>query len=149
MFDIKDLKPSRTGRYEQGLIKNTACKKIFPSLRNQPIIFRSSWERKLVSWFESNKDVKYWGSECVGIPYTYIDNQIHHYYPDFFVQMVDGTCIMIEVKPKNQTIKPLAESGYAHDTWVKNLCKWKAAKKYCQDRNIKFQILTENTIERL
>lgn len=149
MFTIKELKPNKNGRYEQGLIKNTACKKIFPSLKNQPIIFRSSWERKLVSWFESNKDVKYWGSECVSIPYTYIDNQTHHYFPDFFVQMVDGSCIMIEVKPKNQTVKPLVESSYAHDTWVKNLCKWKAAKKFCQDRNIKFQILTENTIARL
>lgn len=102
-----------------------------------------------MSWLESNKDVKYWGSECVSIPYTYIDKQTHHYYPDFFVQMEDGTYIMIEVKPKNQTIKPSTDVGYAHDTWVKNLCKWKAAKKFCQDRNIKFQILTENTIERL
>lgn len=147
--DIKQLKPTKYGRYEQGYINNSACKKLFPSLRNQPIIFRSSYERKLVTWFESNENVKYWGSECVKIPYMYIDKCMHTYYPDYFVQMTDGSYIMIEVKPKSQTVKPKEDDNWAYNTYIKNLCKWKAAKKYCEDRNIKFQILTEKTIEKL
>lgn len=149
MHDIKQLRPQAYGKYQQGYIKASACKKLFPSLKHQPIIFRSSYERKFVYWLESNEDVKYWGSECVSIPYTYIDNQTHIYYPDYFVEMVNGDKILIEVKPKNQTIRPVNESGYAWDMWIKNMCKWKAAKKFCEDRNIKFQILTEQTIERL
>lgn len=149
MHDIKELKPKKYGRYQQGYIKNSACKKLFPSLKQQPIIFRSSYERKLVYWFESNPDVKYWGSECISIPYMYTDQHMHTYYPDYYVEMKNGDRILIEVKPKNQTIKPDEGNTYAYETWIKNMCKWKAAKKFCEDRNIKFQILTEQTIAHL
>ena len=149
MHNIKELRPQTYSRFQQGYIKNDACKKLFPSLRKQPIIFRSSYERKFVYWLESNKNVKHWGSECVSVPYMYIDGVVHTYYPDYFVEMENGDKILVEIKPKNQTIKPLTESGYVYDMWVKNMCKWKAAKKFCEDRNIKFQIITEQTIERL
>lgn len=149
MHNIKELKPQTYSRYQQGYIKASACKKLFPSLRHQPIIFRSSYERKFVYWLESNKNVRYWGSECVAIPYIYIDQQQHTYYPDYFVEMNSGEKILVEIKPKNQTTKPLTESGYAYDTWIKNMCKWKAAKKFCDDRSIKFQIITEDTISKL
>ncbi len=149
MHNIKELKPKMNGRYEQGYVKNSACKKLLPSLRNQPIIFRSSYERKFIYWLESNDDVAYWGSECIGIPYMYIDHYTHTYYPDYYVIMTNGDKILVEIKPKNQTIKPTNESSYAWNMYIKNMCKWKAAKKYCEDRNIKFQILTEDTINKL
>ena len=146
---IKQLKPSKHSRYEQGYINPTACKKLFDSQRTEPIIFRSSYERRFVNWLESNPNVKHWGSECVRIPYTYVDNQTHGYYPDYVVEMQNGDVILIEIKPKNQTIKPDVENTWAYDTYMRNMCKWKAAKKYCEDRKLKFQILTEDTIMKL
>ncbi len=149
MRNIKELKPDKNSRYQQGYIKVSACKKLFPSLYHQPIIFRSSYEKKFIQWLESNPNVHYWGSECIKIPYSYIDNQIHNYYPDYYVEMTDGSKIVVEIKPKNQTIKPNEDNNWAYRTWIKNTCKWKAAKKFCEERNMQFQILTENTISRL
>ena len=39
--------------------------------------------------------------------------------------------------------------AWAHNEWVKNNCKWKAAQEYCQMRGLKFKILTEKTIKQL
>ena len=60
--------------------------------------------------------------------------------------------ILIEIKPKKQTIKPemkkkskktfLTESY----TFMVNEAKWTSAKKYCQENDIKFQILTEDEL---
>ena len=61
--DIKQLKPQVDGRYYQGHINPASCKKLFPSQSNQPIIFRSSYERSFINWLESNPNVKAWGSE--------------------------------------------------------------------------------------
>ena len=81
-MDIKQLKPSKKSRYNQGYINPTSCKKLFPTMVKQEIIYRSSYEKKFITWLESNKSVKYWGSECLKIPYLYIDGKMHNYYPD-------------------------------------------------------------------
>ena len=63
----KHLKPKKNGRFQQGYINPNSCKKLFESVKNQPIIYRSSWEKRFIYWCESNKNVKYWGSECTCI----------------------------------------------------------------------------------
>ena len=68
--DIKNLKPQKHSRYDQGYINPSTCKKVFESQIGKPIIFRSSLERKFVSWCESTKSVIRWGSECIQVPYT-------------------------------------------------------------------------------
>lgn len=147
--DIKQLKPKLNGRYQQGYIRTSACNKLFNSQKTQPVIYRSSYEKRFISWLETNPKVKKWGSECAPIPYMYIDGHMHNYYPDFIVEMTNGDVLVIEIKPFNQTIKPDEADDYAYNTYVKNMCKWQAAKKFCDDRNMKFQIVTERTISRL
>ena len=149
MINIKQFKPNKRGRYEQGYINPSSCKKLFKSQSNEPIIFRSSYERTFVYWLESCKEVKQWASECIKIPYEYIDGKIHNYYPDYVVEMVNGDKIVIEIKPKNQTIRPVNENSKSYEMYIKNMCKWKAAKRYCEANGCKFQILTEDTISRL
>lgn len=146
---IKQFKPNKRSRYEQGYINPSSCKKLFKSQSNEPIIFRSSYERTFVYWLESCKDVKQWGSECLEIRYKYIDGKTHRYYPDYVVEMMNGNKLVIEIKPKNQTVKPLNENSSAFEMYVKNMCKWKAAKQFCESNGLKFQILTEETISRL
>lgn len=148
-MNIKSLKPNRSARTQQGYLNPKSCKKLFPGLTNELIIFRSNWERKYAYWCESNKNVKYWGSECITIPYTYVNGTTHTYNPDFVVEMMDGTKFIIEIKPKNQCVRPLNENGWLWDAYKKNMCKWVAAKKFCDDRGFKFKILTEETISKM
>lgn len=150
MNNIKQLKPSKQSRYEQGYVNLKSCKKIFPQLKQEKVIYRSSYEKYFIIWLESCKKVKYWGSECLCIPYTSaIDGKIHHYYPDYFIELEDGTGVVVEVKPFNQTQKPINENSYAHKEYVKNISKWKAAQEFCNKKGYQFKIITEKTIDKL
>lgn len=146
-MNIKCLKPSKKSRYQQGYINPQSCKKLIDY--SKPIIFRSSYEKKFVHWLESSSQVVRWGSECLCIPYTYIDGQIHKYYPDYYLETVDGNRIVVEIKPFNQTQAPIQENSWAQKEWVKNTCKWRAAQEFCEARGLQFKILTENTISKL
>ena len=148
--NIKSLKPNRAGRYNQGYIDPSTCKKLFPQMKHESIIYRSSYEKKFISWLENNPAVKYWGSECIKIPYYYVvDQKTHSYYPDYFLQMQDGTCIVIEIKPSSQTVKPVNENSWNNREYVKNMCKWKAATEFCKAKGYKFKVLTEKTINKI
>lgn len=75
------------------------------------IIYRSSWELKLMMHLDAHPDVVEWSSEEVVIPYVSpIDRKRHRYFVDFFVKRKgrDGKLesILIEVKPKAQTTPP-------------------------------------------
>ncbi len=148
-MNIKDLKPQAHGRHQQGYLDPRSCKKLFPGISNDLITFRSSWERKYAYYCESNPNIKHWGSECIQIPYILYDGTQHTYYPDFLIETVDGTKIVVEIKPSAECRRPINENGYLWNAYTKNMCKWAAAKKFCQDRNMQFRILTEQTINKL
>lgn len=147
--NIKQLKPRRDGRYEQGYINQESCKKLFPQMKFDKIIYRSSYEKKFIYWLENNPSVKHWGSECLKIPYLYIDGKTHSYYPDYFVEMHDGTCMVVEIKPSSQTLKPLNENCWAYNAYVKNMCKWKATMEFCKSKGYQFKVITEKTIKNI
>ena len=147
---IKQLKPRKQGRYKQGYINPLSCKKLFPGLKHDKIIYRSSYEKTFIQWLEQSNKIKFWGSECIKIPYiSTIDKKTHNYYPDYFVETTDGECYVIEVKPYNQTKKPVNENGWAAKEYVRNSCKWRAALEYCDYKGFKFKIITERTINLL
>ena len=96
-----------------------------------------------------------WGSEEVIIPYrSPIDGKPHRYYPDFYIKVREKSGkiskYIIEIKPKKQTKPPYGKdkrtSAYkrAALTFAKNRAKWDAAEDYCDDRQMKFLILTED-----
>ena len=145
-MDIKQLRPSRKSKYKQGYVRPDSCKKYFGS---GPIIYRSSYERKFIVWLESNKRVARWTSEAISIPYKYIDGKIHRYYPDYYVEMVDGRKFIIEIKPYNQTHPPVNDNLYANREWSKNVRKWDSARQFCKEHGLEFQIIIENTINKL
>ena len=59
---------------------------------------------------------------------------------------------MIEVKPKKQTRPPKTPKRktksylYECKTYAVNQAKWKAAVEFCEDRRIKFKIITEDEL---
>ena len=121
------------------------------------IIYRSSWELKLMRYLDSHSDVIKWASEEFSIPYVSpIDGKVHRYFPDFLVKKrnINQTIetVVIEVKPKIQTTAPTvqkkANKRYIREvyTWGVNSAKWEAAKRYCDHREWKFVIMTEHEL---
>jgi hypothetical protein len=119
------------------------------------IIYRSSWECKVMSWLDKNDDILSWASEEVIVPYiSPVDNRYHRYFPDFIVKVKNKTggsrTMMLEVKPKKQTMEPQKKKRVTKQyisevvTWGVNQAKWKAAEEYCLDRGWEFKILTED-----
>lgn len=148
--NIKHLKPIKNGRYQQGYVDSNSCKKLFPQMKHDKIIYRSSYEKKFISWLENSPSVKYWGSECIKIPYFYIgDQKTHTYYPDYFIEMTDGRCVVVEIKPSAQTKRPVNENTWVGREYIKNMCKWKATKEFCVKKGYEFKILTERTINNI
>ena len=146
--NIKQLKPKKHGRTQQGYIDRKKCQKLFESTKSEPIIFRSSWERVFIEWCETSPMVEKWGSECCKIKYD-INGEHHTYYPDFVLQMKGGEIWVVEIKPLNETKKPLKPNSYAWNTYCKNMYKWRAAKEFCESHGWKFKIFTEVTIKNL
>jgi hypothetical protein len=119
------------------------------------IIYRSSWECKVMSWLDRNGDVISWASEELIIPYVSpVDNRVHRYFPDFLVKVKtkDGKIktMLLEIKPKKQTLPPEPRKRVTKQyvtevaTWGVNQAKWKAAQEYCLDRSWEFKIITED-----
>lgn len=121
------------------------------------VIFRSSWEKRLMIFFDTHESIISWSSEELAIPYFWeLDGKIHRYFPDFLVTMKTRQGIvrmMLEVKPYSQTIEPKKTSRKREKTFLmeveaytKNLAKWKAAERYCQERGWLFRIITEKEL---
>jgi len=124
------------------------------------IIYRSSWELKLMIYLDEHSDIVKWSSEEFVIPYkSPIDGKRHRYFPDFWIKKKNGRCVMIEVKPAAQTKPPNpknknnTKSGrpsrrYLNEvkTYGINEAKWKAAYAYCRDRKWDFKIMTEKEL---
>jgi|TARA_R100000750_G_C2295950_1_gene76838 hypothetical protein len=119
------------------------------------ITYRSLWERKFMVYCDSSAAIIEWGSEEIIIPYlSPKDGRVHRYFPDFYIKVKqsDGTIkkMIIEVKPKVQTKPPPAVTRKTRK-WLKevktygvNVAKWKSAKKWCEDNDMEFKILTED-----
>jgi hypothetical protein len=107
-----------------------------------------------MDWCDTNKSVISWGSEEVVIPYVSpIDNRMHRYFVDFYVEAYDNSgkkqIYLLEVKPKGQTQEPVPSKRktkrYINEvfTWGVNQAKWKAAEEYCNNKGWTFRLITE------
>lgn len=144
-------KPSKTSRYKQGyFIPNNPEKYIGPA--NTPIVYRSGWEFRLMKWFDQNKNIKFWNSESIAVPYFWeVDQKMHKYYVDFLAKMIlkDGSerVYAIEVKPKAQMEPPKTRNKKRlveeMATYTKNQAKWKAAKEFFAQKGAIFIVINE------
>ena len=101
-------------------------------------------------YLDNHPDILQWNSEEIVIPYrSPVDGRMHRYFPDFLVKTKDVTMI-IEIKPKKQTIPPKKPKKVSRQslnevmTWGVNEAKWKAAQEYCKDRLWQFRVFTED-----
>ena len=133
--------------YYQGKFKPKNKSKYKGDVNN--IIYRSSWELQVLKWCDINDTVLSYSSEEVVVPYFFdVDKQVHRYFVDFKINLVDGRTLLIEVKPERETIPPqgqrrtkrLMEEALGY---IKNVNKWQAAEEYAKDRGWEFHIWTE------
>mgnify|MGYP003442065282 FL=1 len=130
------------------------------------IIYRSGWEARFFQLMDENKDVVWWQSEEVIVPYRDpLDGKIHRYFPDVVYQtIVEGVpkTIMVEIKPHAQTLPPnpanrnKTKTGRVSTRFLnevkrygKNDAKWKAAEQFCATRGWIFSKLTERDLKAL
>ncbi|HCC73140.1 MAG TPA: head completion protein [Methylophilaceae bacterium] len=120
------------------------------------IIFRSTWELRVMKYLDTNNSVIWWASEELPIPYySPVDKKMHRYFPDFItrVKTKDGSekTYILEVKPESQTKlrEPKRKSKQFLNeamTYAVNQAKWKAATEFCLDHNWIFKIITEKEL---
>lgn len=118
------------------------------------IIYRSTWERRVMSWLDETENIVEWCSEELIIPYrSPVDGKVHRYFPDFLVKVKqkDDTIrvMVLEIKPYKQTKEPVKKSRVTKQyitevvTYGINQAKWAAATEFCADRGWQFKVLTE------
>lgn len=120
------------------------------------IIYRSSWEVRVMKYLDEHPNVIWWASEELAIPYKNpIDQKVHRYFPDFIVKIKrkDGTVMtyILEVKPDAQTKMPVKKKKtqrYINEaaTYAINQEKWRAADIFCQEHGWQFKIITEKEL---
>jgi hypothetical protein len=155
MVDIKKVKPS--GDHKSGKYAPRNPDKYIGDIHN--IIYRSSWEYRFCIYCDTNDSILKWSSEPVAIDYyNPLDKKDHKYNVDFYikVQREDQTeqDWIIEIKPENQTKKPIYEGvntlaklkSYNRNMqiWITNQAKFKAAKIWAEKRGYKFGVVDEN-----
>ena len=139
----------------KGRFRATNPKKYKGDISN--IVYRSLWELRFMKWCDTETSVEEWGSEIVVVPYiSPVDRKVHRYFVDFYIKVRDKHGILqkylVEIKPERFTKPPeipkKKTKAFIDEVFQYgvNDAKWKAAFEYCQDRNMKFVILTEKDL---
>jgi hypothetical protein len=120
------------------------------------IIYRSSWELRVMKYLDESPNIIWWASEELAIPYrSPVDQKMHRYFPDFIVKVREKTGLVmtyiLEVKPEKQTKVPIQKrktQKYLQEaaTYAINQEKWRAADIFCQDHGWKFKVVTEKDL---
>lgn len=120
------------------------------------IIYRSSWERRVMKYLDENINCIWWASEELPVPYlSPVDQKRHRYFPDFLarVKQKDGKqkTLMLEVKPDRQTRPPIQKrktKAFINETltYAVNQEKWRAADMFCKEHGWQFLLITEKEL---
>jgi len=144
---------SKKSRYTQGVYTPVHPEKY---IGESEVVYRSSWEKRLMGFLDNNNSVLFWNSESAIVKYVSpLDNKIHKYYVDFLAKMKlkDGSIktYAIELKPIMQTKMPLPNKNKERflqemSTYLVNQAKWKTATEYFAKMNVEFMVLTEKDL---
>jgi hypothetical protein len=119
------------------------------------IVYRSSWELRVMKYLDENPKVIWWASEELYIPYVSpVDNRVHRYFPDFITRVKQGdkeSTLVLEVKPFKQTQQPTQKrktKQFIQETitYAINQEKWKAADLFCKEHGWQFKLITEKEL---
>lgn len=114
--------------------------------------YRSGWELTFMNFCDNNKNVLYWASEALAVPYMNpMTGKRSNYIPDFFVvyQNKRGQKVaeVVEIKPKKQSlIESRVASARDRAVVAVNHAKWQAAMAYCKAQGYTFRVITEDDL---
>lgn len=137
------------GKWAQGLYTVRNPQKYVG--KHQPR-YRSGWELTFMMFLDNNKNILYWASEALAIPYRHpVTGKITTYIPDFFVvyETKGGKKIaeVVEIKPKKQSlIESKVASAKDKIVVAINHAKWAAATAWCKQQGYTFRVITENEL---
>jgi hypothetical protein len=158
---MKSQGPRQNGHYKQGYYGVVNREKYVGDISK--VIYRSSWEEKLMRFCDLNENILSWSNEPVAIPYyDPLTNVTRRYYVDFAIVTRDNngtvTKWLLEVKPSKQISPPKAPNRMTDKqtdnylrtakAYIINQAKFEAAKLFAADRGFKFGIITENFLFR-
>ena len=115
-----------------------------------------SRSRAVAEYIKRHYDVGYDKRER-DLYYNYLNhdvlNRLERKYRDYIMEYIDKNKniqkVVVEIKPYSETIPPKRgkkrEKTFLAEvlTYEKNHAKWTAAKKFCEENNMKFIVLTE------
>ena len=116
--------------------------------------YRSGWELTFMTFCDNNKNILYWASESLAIPYKHpLTGKQTIYIPDFFVvyenKFGKKLAEVVEIKPKKQSlIESKVASVKDKLVVVVNHAKWQAAMAYCRHHGYTFRVITEDDMFR-
>lgn len=170
-------KPNNSN-YHQGNFIPTNKDKVIKLNSKGGVYYRSSWELRIMTWLDNNKNIVRWGAECISIGYQLthyekggdINLKNHSYYPDFYYEIRvnnDIKKVIAEVKPmkeyqmvvdlnnkslslpENVSMKKMKNIEYDLKMAHKNSEKWETMIKYCDRKGWDFIIITEIILKKL
>jgi len=127
-------------------------------------IYKSMLELLTFRWLDENNNVKRWGYELIRVPYFLprppFDGKVHRYMVDIYAEIINTKGgiekYLAEVKSTSEFKKPSMTKStnrntrrnynLAMVTFIKNQCKWKAAKQFCDHSGMKFIFITEQDL---
>lgn len=143
--------PNPNSRYHQGYYKPRNPRKF---VNPQNLIYRSGLELRFFTYVDNHPDITLVASEEIKISYIHPQTRkFHWYYPDYVIKTKQGKTFVVEVKPASQTKPPNINRKKTKrlitetQTFEINEAKWAAAVKWCEERDIKFLIMTEEQID--
>jgi len=144
----------KRGNYSKGIYIVENNEKYFGKSNPK---YRSSWESKFCYFLDHCNNVTKWAFESIIIPYVNeIDGKTHKYITDFCFEEVDKNGkvrkFIVEIKPEKQTKPPKPPKNqnkkaqkrflYEAQTYIKNICKWRAVHSYCLKKGLEFRIVS-------
>lgn len=122
---IDGLRTFNNVQSENGWIMSTKLSK--------SVWYRSSYERRYIELLELDDNVVAYKAEPMRIPYQF-NGITKNYVPDFLITHIDGSQLLVEVKPDALT------------NTQQNLAKQKAAQAWCVANNVTFVTVTEEQL---
>ena len=108
---------------------------IYSSKMDREIMVRSSYEKRIMKYFDSNKRIDCFYYESLKIPYIY-NNKVRNYIPDFYVRYDDCIKSIWEIKPQ-----------YFIDNDDQTKANLKALKEHCLERGYACYIINLEEIK--
>jgi hypothetical protein len=119
--------------------------------------FKSGLELSAIKYCDFNKHIVKFSLEPFSIQYLKpTTGKYHRYFIDLFLEFSTGQKFIVEIKSKGETVPPqkpkrktdksIMNYQKALQTYAINCAKWKAAKIWAEERNMKFIFLTEDQL---